>query len=225
MASAAYAIAVATPTFNPPAGSYGSTQPVTISTTTSGASIRYTTDGSTPSETVGTVYGGPVSVSSNLTLKAIAYESGMTDSQVASAAYTIAVATPTFNPPAGSYGSTQPVTISIETTSGASIRYTTDGSTPSETVGTVYGGPVSVSSNLTLKAIAYESGMTDSQVGQARLTPLPWRRRHSTPRRVVTVQRSRSPSARPLPELRFVTPPMVPRPPKPSGRCTADRFQ
>ena len=128
---------MATPTFNPPAGSYGSTQPVTISTTTSGASIRYTTDGSTPSETVGTVYGGPVSVSSNLTLKAIAYESGMTDSQVASAAYTIAVATPTFNPPAGSYGSTQPVTIST-TTSGASIRYTTDGSTPSETVGTVY---------------------------------------------------------------------------------------
>ena len=57
-----------------PAGSYGSTQPVTISTTTTGASIRYTTDGSTPSETVGTVYGGPVSVSSNLTLKAIAYE-------------------------------------------------------------------------------------------------------------------------------------------------------
>ena len=134
------------------------------------------------------------------------------------------MATPTFNPPAGSYGSTQPVTISTAT-SGASIRYTTDESTPSETVGTVYGGPVSVSSNLTLKAIAYESGMTDSQVASAELTPLPWRRRHSTPRQVVTVQRSRSPSARPLPEPRFVTPPMDPRPPKPSGRCTADRFR
>jgi len=79
----------ATPTFNPAAGSYSATQTVTISTTTSGASIRYTTDGSTPSSTLGTLYAGPVSVSSSLTLKAIAYKSGMTDSTVASAAYTI----------------------------------------------------------------------------------------------------------------------------------------
>jgi hypothetical protein len=63
---------------------------VTISTTTAGASIRYTTDGSTPSSTVGTVYASPVAVSSSLTLKAIAYKTGMTDSGVASAAYTIA---------------------------------------------------------------------------------------------------------------------------------------
>jgi MSHA biogenesis protein MshQ len=62
---------------------------VTISTTTSGASIRYTTDGSTPSETAGTLYSGPVAVSSSLTLKAIAYESGYADSSVASGSYTI----------------------------------------------------------------------------------------------------------------------------------------
>jgi len=80
---------VATPTFNPPAGTYASTQLVTISTTTPGASIRYTTNGSPPSSTVGTVYAGPVSVSSSLTLKAIAYKTGMTDSAIASAAYTI----------------------------------------------------------------------------------------------------------------------------------------
>ncbi|MBZ5677966.1 MAG: S8 family serine peptidase, partial [Acidobacteriia bacterium] len=79
----------ATPTFNPPAGAYGSAQSVTISTTTPGASIRYTTDGSTPSSTVGTAYSGPVSVSSSLTLKAIAYKTGMTDSAVASGSYTI----------------------------------------------------------------------------------------------------------------------------------------
>src|SRR5665213_3909377 len=81
--------AVAAPTFTSPAGGYGSAQSVTISTTTTGASIRYTTDGSTPTSTVGTVYSGPVSVSSSLTLKAIAYEAGMTDSSVASATYTI----------------------------------------------------------------------------------------------------------------------------------------
>ena len=39
---------VAAPTFNPPAGAYGSAQSVILSSTTAGASIRYTTDGSTP---------------------------------------------------------------------------------------------------------------------------------------------------------------------------------
>ncbi len=72
-----------------PAGSYSSAQSVTISTATSGATIRYTTDGSTPSSTVGTVYVSPVAVSSSLTIKAIAYKTGMSDSLVASAAYTI----------------------------------------------------------------------------------------------------------------------------------------
>ncbi len=80
---------VVTPTFSPVAGTYTSAQSVTISTTTSGASIRYTTDGSTPTSSVGTLYSSPVSVSSSLTLKAIAYKAGMTDSLVASAAYTI----------------------------------------------------------------------------------------------------------------------------------------
>ena len=60
---------------------------VTISTTTSGATIRYTTDGTTPTETVGTVYSSPVSISAaTATLQAIAYASGMSDSAVASGA-------------------------------------------------------------------------------------------------------------------------------------------
>jgi hypothetical protein len=84
---------VATPTFSPPAGTYSSTQGVTISTTTSGASIRYTTDGSTPSETAGTLYSGPVTVSSTTTIKAIAYKSRMNDSAVASATYAFSVPT------------------------------------------------------------------------------------------------------------------------------------
>ncbi|HTB80974.1 MAG TPA: chitobiase/beta-hexosaminidase C-terminal domain-containing protein, partial [Opitutaceae bacterium] len=77
------------PSFSPAGGTYTTTQTVTISTTTGGASIRYTTDGSTPSETAGTLYSSPVSVSSSETLTAIAYESGFTDSSVTSASYTI----------------------------------------------------------------------------------------------------------------------------------------
>lgn len=80
---------VAAPTFSPSGGTYTSTQSVTISTTTSGATIRYTTDGSTPTSTSGSLYSSAISVSSSITLKAIAYKSGMTDSDVASASYTI----------------------------------------------------------------------------------------------------------------------------------------
>jgi unsaturated rhamnogalacturonyl hydrolase len=164
----------AAPTFNPGGGAFSSAQVVTISTTTSGASIRYTTDGSTPSETAGTIYSGPVSISATTTLKALAYESGMADSTVTSATYTIGtgggtVATPAFNPSGGTFSSPQMVTISTAT-SGASIRYTTDGSTPSETAGTIYSSPVSISSTTTLKALAYKTGMTDSAITSATYT-------------------------------------------------------
>ena len=155
----------ATPTFTPAAGSYSSAQSVTISTITSGATIRYTTNGTTPSETIGTVYSSAVSISNSYALQAIAYKSGMTDSAIASGSYTIAAAcaTPTFSPAAGTYGSAQSVTISTST-GGASIRYTTNGTTPSSTVGTVYSSPVAISANTTLQAIAYETGYTNSSV-------------------------------------------------------------
>lgn len=181
--SAAYVITpptVATPTFSPVAGSYGSTQLVTISTATGGATICYTTNGSTPTAdgagtcTSGTTYTVPVSVPSSLTLKAIGSISGGTDSAVGSAAYVITppAATPTFSPVAGTYAGSQSVTIS-STTSGATICYTTNGSTPTAngsgtcTSGTTYVGTVSVTSNLTLKAVASKSGNTDSTVGSA----------------------------------------------------------
>jgi hypothetical protein len=322
---------VATPTFSPAAGTYASAQTVTIGTTTSGASIRYTTDGSTPSETAGTLYSSPITVGSSTTINAIAYESGMTDSSVASAIYTISagsgtvqfvktdtttqgswrgiygangynvigatsalpsdvsvtpsgqsayvwssstaapralqmsatsdvrliaawygttfslnvsfndtgmhqvalycldpdggraqtinildavtgrvldsrslanfgngeylawnlsgqvvisftstgsanavvsglffdppggVATPAFSPVAGTYNSAQTVTLSTATP-GASIRYTTNGSAPSETAGTLYSGPITVGSSTTLNAIAYAGGLADSAI-------------------------------------------------------------
>jgi hypothetical protein len=82
---------VATPTFNPGGGTYSSAQNVTITSATGGASIRYTLDGSTPTSTTGTIYSGPVNISSTATLKAIAYESGFNNSTVASATYTISI--------------------------------------------------------------------------------------------------------------------------------------
>ena len=158
---------VATPTFNPAGGTYSGTQSVTISDATSGASIRYTVDGSTPTGS-STLYTGPITVSSSRTIKAIGTKSGMTNSAVATATYTIngsVVATPTFNPAGGTYSGTQSVTIS-DATSGASIRYTVDGSTPTGS-STLYTGPITVSSSRTIKAIGTKSGMTNSAVATA----------------------------------------------------------
>jgi hypothetical protein len=320
------ATSVAAPTFAPGGGSYSSTQSVSIASTTSGASVRYTTDGSTPTSSTGTVYAGPVTIATTTTLKAIAYASGLSNSSVTSATYTIntstgttvspsngfynvafsaaqtgsftatidavpsispsnatiglchgaqsaytglacvarfnssgnidarnggayaaastipfaagvsyhfrfvvdvpahtysiyvtpaggsevtvgtnyafrteqntvtsldtwnidvaatpggtvtignlnvtassgggTVAAPVFSPAPGSYSSAPSVTIASGT-SGASIRYTLDGSTPTTTTGTVYSGPVTIGSTTTLKAVAYASGLTTSSV-------------------------------------------------------------
>jgi hypothetical protein len=78
---------VATPQLSPGGGSYPLAQNVTISCSTFGAQIHYTTDGSTPSETKGTLYSSAVSLSSNSTLKAIAFAAGMADSAVETTVY------------------------------------------------------------------------------------------------------------------------------------------
>jgi hypothetical protein len=79
---------VVAPTFSPAPGTYSGTQNVTISTSTSGATIRYTTDGTTPTRTSGTI-GTSVTVSATTTIRAIAYKDGLADSLLALGAYTI----------------------------------------------------------------------------------------------------------------------------------------
>jgi hypothetical protein len=176
IASAAYTITntqVATPTFSPAAGTYTSPQSVTISTTTPSATIHYTTNGATPTASSAT-YGGPISVTASQTIKAIAIASGLTNSAVATATYTINLApaaTPTFSPGGGTYTSAQSVTIST-TTPSATIHYTTNGSTPT-TGSIVYAGPIAVNSSETIKAIAVASGFSTSAVASATYTISP----------------------------------------------------
>ncbi len=79
---------VETPTFYPSSGTYTSSQQVKLSTKTEGATIYYTTDGSTPS-TSSRIYSGPITVDSRTTIKAFAVKEGMTKSSLASASYAI----------------------------------------------------------------------------------------------------------------------------------------
>ncbi len=76
------------PTFNPPAGTYATAQSVTLTDSLSGATIYYTTDGSTPN-TSSTVYSGPIAVNASMIISAIAVAPGYRDSLVTNARYLI----------------------------------------------------------------------------------------------------------------------------------------
>jgi hypothetical protein len=158
---------VGAPTFSPDGGDFAAAQDVTITTATTGASIRFTTDGTAPSSTKGTLYTAAIRLASTTTIKAVAYMSGRSDSAVVSRAFTIEipgqVSAPTFSPDGGTFTAAQGVTMTTAT-SGASIRFTTDGTNPTSASGTVYSAAVQVSATTTFKAIAYKDGMTASAV-------------------------------------------------------------
>ncbi len=163
----------ATPTFSPAGGTYTAAQTVSLSDTTSGASIYYTIDGSTPTVS-STPYSTttPITVASTTTIKAIAAAApGYLNSNVATAAYTInlpVAATPTFSPAPGTYTTGQTVQLA-DTTTGASIYYTTDESTPTAQ-STLYSTPINVTSTTVINAVAVASGYIDSGVATGTYT-------------------------------------------------------
>jgi hypothetical protein len=173
VASATYTISqpVATPpVFSPAAGTYGSAQTVSLTDATTGAAIYYTTNGNTPTAS-STKYAGAIKVAATETIEAIAVASGYTNSAVASATYTISqsvAATPAFSVSSGTYSSAQTVSLT-DATSGATIYYTTNGTTPTSG-STPYTGAITVSSSETIEAIAVASGYTNSAVASATYT-------------------------------------------------------
>ena len=79
---------VATPVISPNGGSYTNAQTITLSTTTTGAEIRYTTDGTDPG-TTSPLYSAPFTLSASATVKARGFKSGSTASATAAATFTI----------------------------------------------------------------------------------------------------------------------------------------
>ena len=91
--SAAAIPSTAAPTFTPAPGTYYSAQSVTLASTTTGAKIYYTTDGTAPTS-ASTLYTAPIAVAATTTIKAIAYDaSDANPSAVVSAEYIIATPT------------------------------------------------------------------------------------------------------------------------------------
>ncbi|OQA74564.1 MAG: hypothetical protein BWY32_03565 [bacterium ADurb.Bin243] len=166
---------VSTPAFKTTGDPSTGPQTITLSCATAGASIRYTTDGVTvPTSTTGVIYSAPFTISKTTTVKAVAYKSGMTDSDIVSAVFNITVtkvATPILNPAGGSFASAKIVALSCAT-AGASMIYTTDGSNPSASNGFGYSpvaspAGITIDKTCTLKVIAIKSGMTNSDIASA----------------------------------------------------------
>lgn len=169
VATAAYVIETpaATPVISPAAGIYPAAVTVKITDATAGASIFYTTNGTTPT-TASKKYTAEFKVTDNQTIKAIASAPEYTPSKVASAVYTVRTATPVFSVKAGKYPKAQSVKIT-DTTLDAVIYYTVNGATPTATA-KKYTGAIAVAANETIKAIAIAKGYANSLVGEAAYT-------------------------------------------------------
>ena len=165
-------VVAATPTITPNGGEFSESVAVSLETTTPGAVIYYTTDGSTPNES-SIAYSSPFTLTADTTVKAYAVASGYTDSTVASADFMVTadtptVAAPTIAPDGGEFS--ESVAVSLETTTpGAVIYYTTDGTIPSMS-SSEYTGPFTLSTDATVNAFAAAVGYDDSAVAMADFT-------------------------------------------------------
>lgn len=169
----------ATPSISPSGGAYSSNQTVTISDASSGSIICYNTTGNPSTNGIGgcangTLYTGSIGVSKGEIIYAVAGSgtSGYRDSAVTSAVFNIngTAAQPTFSVAPGSYQGNQ--TLILTAAQGSVICYNTTGSPATNgstgcTTGTAYSGPITISSNETVYAVAGGTGLTDSSVGSA----------------------------------------------------------
>lgn len=174
----------ATPAFDPPGGPYMAPQSVKITSTTPGAVIYYTTDGTKPNVS-SPKYAAPINVTKTTTIQAMALAPGFIQSEVATATYTISILEGTvvpveFTPAAGPYENDQTVALT-SATAAATICYTLDGSAPTcdeaaakcSGSSATYSGSTPVLINTTgrtIKAVGCKVGMKTSAVTSASYT-------------------------------------------------------
>ena len=165
-----------TPVLTPATAVEDSLVTVTMSCTVADAAIHYTTDGTEPTAT-SAVYSAPVTFNTpgTYTVKALAMKSGWENSAVATGTYTVnepqapdTVAAPVITPATASYYEPQTVTITCAT-EGAVIRYTTDGTVPTESAA-VYSAPFTVNATTTITAKAWKAGWIASETASTTIS-------------------------------------------------------
>lgn len=140
---------------------------VSITSATSGATIYYTTNGEPPT-TSSTQYTVPLTENvSGVTIKAIAVKENMINSAVDSGSVTLQCETPAIRRLSNTSFT---VTCAFPST-GVTIYYTTDGSTPTKSSSSISpGSTVVISLPATVKAIAVATNYSNSAVAIAYLT-------------------------------------------------------
>lgn len=157
---------VAAPVISPMGGNFNAPVTISLSSDTIGATIYYTTNGSTPTP-FSTSYTAPFTISSTTLVKALAVKTGMLNSTITSATFNVVletkVATPQLTPGAGVFA--DPMTVTLGTaTLNAALYYTVDGSTPGATSTLYTGVPISITNNTTLKVVGIKAGLDNSDI-------------------------------------------------------------
>jgi uncharacterized repeat protein (TIGR03803 family) len=170
VATATYLIGnpTTTPRFSLSSGTYDKVQAVAITDAMPDAAIYFTIDGTTPT-TSSTKYSRPIEVSQPETIRAIAKASGYLNSGVASVTIDFPpAAKPLLSLATGTYDTIQTLRIT-DSTSHATIYYTTNGDRPTGS-SSKYEGPISISASETVKAIAAAPLHDESAIASATYT-------------------------------------------------------
>lgn len=159
---------VAMPYFSPEPARYAGTVDVQVLSSTRGATLFYTTDGSDPTPSSGTYDGIPLVVNANTVLKAYGTKTGFLDSYVGTGTYepNVTQLVASIAPASGSYVGYVAVELTSNysgTGEGLAIFYTVDGSDPSS-ASTLYTGLIPLQASATVKAISYQTGQLTSAV-------------------------------------------------------------
>jgi formylglycine-generating enzyme required for sulfatase activity len=168
IASGTYNLNVSAPLINPAGGSFSGTQNVSITCTTPGSEIHYTSNNTIPTPD-SPLYSNPLVLNASQIIKAKAFKSGWNPSQAVSAEFTInsyqTVATPVFDPAGGNYSASQSVNIYC-TTNGAVVRFTDDSTEPGPN-SPIFNSSISIYESTILKARAFKTGWNPSQTATA----------------------------------------------------------
>jgi hypothetical protein len=158
------------PQFSVSPGTYAATQSVAISTLQAGASVYYTTNGTTPSASNGTLYSAALSVASTRTIKAVAVLAGYVDSAVQTGTFTIGntPAAPTFDVEPGLHYSPFNLSLAASNSVDGFVYEKSSGTAPAPSMytSTPYSAAFSVGSGTwNIKALSYK-GTTESMVSE-----------------------------------------------------------
>ncbi len=171
VAVATYTIAAANPVFTPGGGTYYAPVTVTMTDSTPGVLIYYSTTGFPSTSSPHCASPCQVNITTTTTLRAMATGNGISQSGTTVGVYTLSAQTPSFSPGSGSYAAPLAATIT-DTTPGVTIYYAINGfpTTNSPSCSSPCSINVSGTGSTTVRAMAQGNGYSQSGTGFATYT-------------------------------------------------------